>query len=205
MATKAFWPTLIATTLFVTGCSTLPSGATQTENQRSNNQPELTELDSSSTADQSKAPVTTRAQKESSETKTTQPSSAKPVQDPGVDVSSNDIVIEPDAEQVVIRLQQTALQFQSEGKWQEAENVLQRALRIDVQKVDIYHQLATVRMGQQRFAEAEQIALKGLTYTDKSPKFKSSLWEVIAQCRSAQGDIKGANEARDEMLKWMVD
>lgn len=205
MVTKAFWPALIATALFVTGCSTLPNGATQNENQRPNNQPELTELDSSNSVVQSKTPVTTPKAKVNSETKTTQPSSAKPVQDPGVDVSSNDIVIEPDAEQVVIRLQQTALQFQSEGKWQEAENVLQRALRIDVQKVDIYHQLATVRMGQQRFAEAEQIAMKGLTYTDKSPKFKSSLWEVIAQCRSAQGDIKGANEARDEMLKWMVD
>ena len=80
---------------------------------------------------------------------------------------------------------------------------LERALRIDTDKVDLYHQLATVRMGQQRFAEAEQIALKGLTLTDQTPKFKASLWEVVAQCRSALGDIAGARTARNEMLKWM--
>jgi predicted Zn-dependent protease len=131
--------------------------------------------------------------------------STKPEIDP--DAQTEPKQSEPDVnpEQVVVRLQQKALQLQSEGKWQEAETVLQRALRIDVQKVDIYHQLATVRMGQQRFDEAEQIALKGLSYTDKTPKFKSSLWDVIAQCRSARGDLKGANEARSEMLKWMND
>lgn len=108
----------------------------------------------------------------------------------------------PGADQVVVQLQQNALQLQSEGRWSEAELVLERALRINAEKIDLYHQLATVRMGQQRFAEAEQIALKGLSLTDRSPTYKSSLWEVIAQCRSAEGDVKGAQDAREEMLKW---
>ncbi|WP_196160036.1 tetratricopeptide repeat protein [Reinekea sp. G2M2-21] len=111
----------------------------------------------------------------------------------------------PTPEQVVTRLQLDALQLQSEGRWQEAEVVLERAMRIDAEKVDLYHQMATVRMGQQRFAEAEQIALKGLTLTDKTPKYKASLWEVIGQCRSAMGDVDGARKARSEMLKWMDD
>lgn len=112
---------------------------------------------------------------------------------------------EPTPAQVITRLQQEALQLQSEGRWPEAELKLERALRINAEKVDLYHQLATVRMGQERFAEAEQIALKGLTLTDQTPKYKASLWEVIAQCRSAQGDIKGAKQARQEMLNWLGD
>lgn len=110
-----------------------------------------------------------------------------------------------DGQQVVTRLQQEALVLQAQGEWSAAEQKLERALRIDADKVDLYHQLATVRMGQQRFAQAEQIALKGLSLTDRSPKFKASLWQVIGQCRSAQGDIAGAREARQEMATWLVD
>ncbi|EAR09561.1 tetratricopeptide repeat protein [Reinekea blandensis] len=110
----------------------------------------------------------------------------------------------PSPERVVTRLQQQALQLQAEGRWAEAELILERALRIDAEKVDIYHQLATVRLGQQRFSEAEQIALKGLSLTDETPKYKASLWEVIAQCRSAMGNVSGATEARTEMRRWMA-
>jgi hypothetical protein len=132
--------------------------------------------------------------------KTTPSSTKKKVETPQVKAPEPP---PPSPEQVVTRLQQEALQLQSEGRWPDAELKLERALRIDAEKVDIYHQLATVRMGQERFEEAEQIALKGLTFTNQTPKFKSSLWEVIAQCRSAQGNIKGSREARAEMLKWM--
>jgi len=114
-----------------------------------------------------------------------------------------ELVEEPSPIIVVKKLQQEALILQSEGRWSEAELKLERALRIDTDKVDIYHQLATVRMGQGRFSEAEQIALKGLSLTDETPEFKASLWSVIAQCRSAQSDIKGAREARSEMVKWL--
>lgn len=110
---------------------------------------------------------------------------------------------EPEPSEVVTRLQQQALQLQSEGRWSEAELILERALRIEADKVDLYHQLATVRLGQQRFAEAEQIALKGLSLTDETPRYKASLWKVIAQCRSAMGDVSGATEARQAMIRWM--
>ena len=134
-----------------------------------------------------------------------QPSSPTASKDGGLGPSASEPAEPaPSPDQVVLSLQQQALKYQSEGRWSEAEQILERALRIDADKVDLYHQLATVRMGQQRFAEAEQIALKGLTLTNQTADHKASLWEVIAQCRSAQSDIKGANEARDEMLKWMT-
>ncbi len=106
-------------------------------------------------------------------------------------------------ESVVSSLQLQALQFQADGKWKEAGLVLERAMRIDASKLDLYHQLATVRMGQKRFVEAEQIALRGLAFSGENAKYKASIWQVIAQCRSASSDIKGANEAREKVLFWL--
>lgn len=107
-----------------------------------------------------------------------------------------------DSSQVVQRLQRDALALQSQGRWSEAELLLERALRIDSQQIEIYEHLATVRMGQGRFAEAEQIALKGLSISQQSAEEKVRLWGVVAQCRSAQSNIEGANAAREEVKKW---
>lgn len=57
-------------------------------------------------------------------------------------------------------------------------------------------------MGQQRFSESEQIALKGLTHANDNPAVKAELWQIIAQSRSAEGNIAGAREAREEADKW---
>lgn len=181
------------------GCAT--TQITSSEDQRKlANQPAESELKVSEEAEASTA---VEANVESEAEKSNQKDTVKPKAEPKAQTAPALEEPQPSPEQVVTRLQQEALQLQSEGRWSEAELKLERALRIDAEKVDIYHQLATVRMGQERFAEAEQIALKGLSLTDKTPKYKASLWEVIAQCRSAQGNINGAREARNEMLKWL--
>lgn len=181
------------------GCAT--TQITSSEDQRKlANQPAESELKVSEEAEASTA---VEANVESEAEKSNQKDTVTPKAEPKAQTAPALEEPQPSPEQVVTRLQQEALQLQSEGRWSEAELKLERALRIDAEKVDIYHQLATVRMGQERFAEAEQIALKGLSLTDKTPKYKASLWEVIAQCRSAQGNINGAREARNEMLKWL--
>ncbi len=119
------------------------------------------------------------------------------------EVDTQVLIQEPDNEGVLDRLQREALILQSEGRWSEAELKLERALRIDSQQSILYEQLATVRMGQSRFAEAEQIALKGLSISNQTSEQKAVLWQVIAQCRAANSDIKGANEARKERERWL--
>ena len=177
--------------LALTACQTIPN-ATDSELLR-RNEPQNIEL-----------PVTpTKPKSERSHEPEVVVSQKKATKSPELEPAPAPEVVAPSADQVVTRLQLEALQLQSEGRWSDAELKLERALRIDTDKVDLYHQLATVRMGQLRFSEAEQIALKGLTLTDQTPKFKASLWEVIAQCRSGLGDISGARNARAEMLKWM--
>ncbi|WP_132699597.1 tetratricopeptide repeat protein [Reinekea marinisedimentorum] len=106
--------------------------------------------------------------------------------------------------QVVQQLQKEALQSQAEGNWAESELKLERALRILGDDPDLYRQLATVRMGQQRFDEAEQIALKGMTHANDNPKVKAELWQIIAQSRSAAGNISGARAAREGVTKWQA-
>jgi tetratricopeptide (TPR) repeat protein len=191
MVAKTLWPILVGGTILITACQTvtpISNGSTR------NNEPEdvfvpENALDENGNVETVKTEPVKKPLRIEPETKSTQ--------------KKDPVEPEPSPALVVTKLQQEALQLQSEGRWSEAELKLERALRIDAEKVDIYHQLATVRMGQDRFAEAEQIALKGLSMTDQTPKYKSALWEVISFCRSAQGDIKGAKDARQQMLQWM--
>lgn len=115
-----------------------------------------------------------------------------------LDSSATTEITQYDPQSVVLQLQQDAEQLQTEGRWSEAALKLERALRIDANKIDLYYQLAAVRIGQDRFSEAEQIALKGLTLNDSSNRFRSPLWALIADCRSALGDATGAQEALAE-------
>lgn len=194
MVAKTLWPIVVVMSLGVSGCQTITPAP----------EPETTKVPM---AILKAEPKPARVQK-IAEPKNTAAKQKTPAPEIEPLPDSNEIktpvpVSEPSPEKVVLGLQQEALKLQSEGQWQAAEVKLERALRIDAQKVDVYHQLATVRMGQQRFAEAEQIAMKGLTFTDQSPKYKAALWQVIAQCKSAQGDIKGAKAARKEMNDWL--
>ncbi len=192
MVAKNLWLAVLAL-MVLSACQSIPI-ANDTSLQRPN-EPQDVEPGSSTSL--------TTVQKSSEAAPISQQSKAPETKKSADLATQAQEALEPSAAQVVTKLQMEALQLQSEGNWSDAELKLERALRINADKVDLYHQLATVRMGQKRFAEAEQIALKGLTLTDQTPKYKASLWEVISQCRSASGDISGARKARAEMLRWL--
>lgn len=102
-----------------------------------------------------------------------------------------------DSGDVVAGLRREALSQQAAGEWQAAAALLERALRIDASNAELYRQIAEVRLGQERFAEAEQVAAKGLSLATGQPELEAALWRAIAQARSGQGDTKGAREARE--------
>lgn len=102
----------------------------------------------------------------------------------------------PDAAAAVDDLQSRALAAQAGGDWNRAAALLGRALRIDGERGELYLQIAEVRLGQGRFAAAEQVARRGLSVSTDDPARASALWRVIAQARSARGDTGGAREAR---------
>ncbi|GGX55648.1 hypothetical protein [Saccharospirillum salsuginis] len=102
-----------------------------------------------------------------------------------------------DSGDVVAGLRREAWEQQAVGEWEAAAGLLERALRIDASKAELYHQIAEVRLGQERFAEAEQVAAKGLSLVADDPELEASLWRATAQARSGQGDMSGAREARE--------
>lgn len=98
---------------------------------------------------------------------------------------------------VVTELRQEALAQQAAGEWGSAAAILERALRIDSSSPELYLQIAEVRLGQSRFAEAEQVASKGLSLVRGDAETEAALWQITAQARSGQGDTAGARAARD--------
>lgn len=190
MVAKTLWLTHVASLLILSSCGTLlspPNGVGG----------EGAEIDGSTQviAESIAEETSSRPLRDAPEPKVALTANeARVASMPGLDAS---------AEQAIKQLRSQALTLQSEGNWQQAGLILERALRIDAQKADLYQQLATVRLGEQRFSEAEQIALKGLTNSADSPQLSANLWQIVAQCRSAVGDISGAEEARAERDLWL--
>lgn len=94
-------------------------------------------------------------------------------------------------------LRAQALAAQASGDWDRAAGLLERALRLDSRDANLYAEIAEVRLGQGRFVDAEQIALRGLTVNANDDQRSARLWRTIAQARSGQGDIAGARQARE--------
>jgi len=95
----------------------------------------------------------------------------------------------------VVALLDQADTMQQQGDLDSAVVQVERALRIEPRNPKAYLQLATLRFQQNKVAQAEQLALKGLGYP-VSANLQADLWELIAHCRESLGNQVGAKEAR---------
>lgn len=123
-----------------------------------------------------------------------QPNRPTPPQDRRTPDSDVTTTAEPRSAVDKLRLQAQAAQ--ANGDWDKAAALLERALRLDSREADLYAEIAEVRLGQGRFVDAEQIALRGLTVNSGNEDRSARLWHAIAQARSGQGDVSGARQAR---------
>lgn len=96
----------------------------------------------------------------------------------------------------VLALLTTAQQQQGSGDLNGASASLERAQRIAPREPQVLYKLAQVRLAQGDAGQAEQVARRGLSLANGRPALQSSLWEVIAKSREAQGDAAGAAAAR---------
>lgn len=108
----------------------------------------------------------------------------------------------PPLRSAVDELRTQAQAAQASGDWDKAAGLLERALRLDRREADLYAEIAEVRLGQGRFVDAEQIALRGLTVNSGNDERSARLWYAIAQARSGQGDVIGAREARAQACEF---
>ncbi|WP_033727644.1 tetratricopeptide repeat protein [Pseudomonas cremoricolorata] len=98
----------------------------------------------------------------------------------------------------VLALLTTAQKQQGSGDLNGASSSLERAQRIAPREPQVLFRLAQVRLNQGEAAQAEQLARRGLSYSNGRPSLQAELWNIIAQAREKQGDSAGAALARQK-------
>jgi len=96
----------------------------------------------------------------------------------------------------VLALLTTAKQQQTGGDFNGAASSLERAQRIAPREPQVLYRLAEVRLAQGNPGQAEQLAQRGLSYSNGQPALQAGLWELIARARAQQGNTAGAEEAQ---------
>lgn len=96
----------------------------------------------------------------------------------------------------VLALLTTAKQQQTGGDFNGAASSLERAQRIAPREPQVLYRLAEVRLAQGNPGQAEQLAQRGLSYSNGRPALQAGLWDLIARARAQQGNSAGAEEAQ---------
>jgi len=87
-----------------------------------------------------------------------------------------------------------------------AASTLERALRIESRHPLLWNRLAQVRMQQQNYSLAAELASKSNTLAGSDSSLKRSNYLIIADARRASGDVAGAGAAqsRADALRWSL-
>jgi hypothetical protein len=76
-----------------------------------------------------------------------------------------------------------------------ASVALERALRIEPRNPWLWNRLARVRLSQNRYAEAADLAAKSTALAGADNALKRDNWQLVAQSKRARGDAGGARAA----------
>lgn len=96
----------------------------------------------------------------------------------------------------VLALLTTAKEQQTNGDFNGAASSLERAQRIAPREPQVLYRLAELRLAQGNPGQAEQLAQRGLSYSNGQPALQAGLWDLIARARAQQGNTVGAEEAQ---------
>ena len=99
----------------------------------------------------------------------------------------------------VVALLQNAEDQQQSGQYDNAAATLERALRIEPDNAHLWHQLGQVRLRQQQWAQAEQMAQKSLRLLSGDRSLAAANWRLIAAARHGSGDLAGSREAERQV------
>jgi tetratricopeptide (TPR) repeat protein len=103
--------------------------------------------------------------------------------------------VRPLASPAVVALLENAEEQQRTGQYDSAAATLERALRIEPDNAHLWHELAKVRLRQQQWAQAEQMAMKSLRLATGDRLLAAANWRLIAAARQGSGDLAGSREA----------
>lgn len=83
----------------------------------------------------------------------------------------------------------------SAGQYQKADVSLERALRIEPRNSVLWQKLAVVRLNQEEYQQAENLAIKSNVLDPDNRRLRAENWRIIGQARKALGDLDGAQAA----------
>lgn len=102
----------------------------------------------------------------------------------------------------VVALLDSARQQQVAGSLAAAQTSLERAQRIAPRDPQVYYQLADIQRQMQKYAEAEQLARRGIALAGGQPDTLRKLWLLIASVRKDAGDLTGARDALEQARRY---
>lgn len=116
---------------------------------------------------------------------------------PGVDTSSSTPppAVQSASSPAVLALVSRAESQTRSGDLGGAEATLERAVQIQPHNTRLWLDFAQLRLAQNQPAQAEQFALRAVQYAQSNQEV-STAWLMVAKAREAQGDAKGAADAR---------
>ncbi|MBV1904767.1 MAG: hypothetical protein KUG75_01720 [Pseudomonadales bacterium] len=100
----------------------------------------------------------------------------------------------------VLSLQNASASARASDNLPQAIAYIERALRIDAQRMGLWLELAQLHLESLNFSNAEQVARKALTFKQESSEQISIAWLIIATCLEASGDSAQAQDIRDYVV-----
>ncbi len=98
----------------------------------------------------------------------------------------------------VVSLWREAELARGNQQFDRAANALERALRIVPKDAVLWSRLAEVRLYQEQFAQAENLAAKSRALSGRDRTLLYRNWLLTAQARQARGDGAGAKKAQQQ-------
>lgn len=102
----------------------------------------------------------------------------------------------------VLALLSDAEKYQQQGNMPAAQSRLQRAQRITPRDPKVYYQLAQTHYELEDYRLAEQVALKGVSYTKENYAAQKRFWLLVVDIREKLGDATGAKAAREQAARF---
>lgn len=84
------------------------------------------------------------------------------------------------------------------GEYEQAAALLERALRVDSGDPVLWSQLAEVRLRQEDWAQAEELAKRSNQLAAQDAGLQRRNWQIIAHSRRMRGDEVGARSAAEK-------
>jgi tetratricopeptide (TPR) repeat protein len=98
----------------------------------------------------------------------------------------------------VIALADSARADAANGKLDAAVAAFERALRIEPHNPVLWQELATLRLQQGQYQQAEGLAAKSNGWAGSNKTLRAGNWRIIGQARLKRGDYPGAQSAFDK-------